>query len=123
MKCPKCNQDLIKNASWYRCVNPNCVVNAINGFEKGAIRYTRKKWIQEEDKERRLENKSIYVKKALERANNKCYYCGSKSNLEAHHIVPLFAGGTNDDTNLQVLCDDCHKRKHKKGVKGFKNEN
>ncbi len=27
------------------------------------------------------------------------------------HIVPLAAGGTHDDSNLQTLCASCHSRK------------
>ena len=30
---------------------------------------------------------------------------------EIDHIVPLASGGTNDDSNLQLLCVDCHKEK------------
>ena len=27
------------------------------------------------------------------------------------HIIPLAAGGTDDDSNIQCLCDECHKAK------------
>lgn len=27
------------------------------------------------------------------------------------HITPLTAGGTNDESNLQALCKQCHDRK------------
>jgi len=27
------------------------------------------------------------------------------------HIVPLAEGGTDDDSNIQGLCDDCHRAK------------
>lgn len=37
-----------------------------------------------------------------------CAFCGSKSRLEEHHMIPLFMGGTNDDRNLVFLCHDCH---------------
>ncbi|KOR22809.1 HNH endonuclease [Burkholderia cenocepacia] len=30
---------------------------------------------------------------------------------EVDHEVPLEQGGSNDDSNLQLLCDDCHKAK------------
>lgn len=38
-----------------------------------------------------------------------CAFCGSKNNLEEHHMIPLFMGGTNDDENLIFLCEKCHK--------------
>ena len=31
---------------------------------------------------------------------------------EVHHIVPLTAGGTNDQHNLIALCKSCHSRIH-----------
>lgn len=37
-----------------------------------------------------------------------CAFCGSNTNLEEHHMIPLFMGGTNDDRNLVFLCHDCH---------------
>ena len=51
-------------------------------------------------------------KLALERAGNKCYFCGESKNLHVHH--------TNYDNlgneylyDLEVLCPDCHKRIHR----------
>ena len=37
-----------------------------------------------------------------------CAHCGSKENLEEHHMIPLQMGGTNDDENLVFLCKLCH---------------
>lgn len=33
------------------------------------------------------------------------------SNLEVDHRIPLSEGGSNDDTNLWLLCVGCHKAK------------
>jgi 5-methylcytosine-specific restriction endonuclease McrA len=33
------------------------------------------------------------------------------SRLELEHTVPLSEGGTNDDSNLKLVCHDCHKIK------------
>lgn len=38
-----------------------------------------------------------------------CGRCGSKNNLELHHLFPVCLGGTNDDRNFIWLCHDCHK--------------
>lgn len=42
--------------------------------------------------------------------NPECYKCGEVPDtyLDAHHIVPLMAGGTNEDYNLMSLCRSCH---------------
>lgn len=34
--------------------------------------------------------------------------CGQTENLQVDHIVPLAGGGTNDFSNLQVLCARCN---------------
>lgn len=43
-----------------------------------------------------------------------CAECGRAWNEHLDHVdhrVPLEAGGSNDDANLQLLCVDCHARK------------
>ena len=42
-------------------------------------------------------------------ANGVCHRCGSKENLQVHHIIPVKAGGTRELKNLVVLCSSCHK--------------
>lgn len=46
---------------------------------------------------------------------NKCACCSGKL-IEFHidHRTPLSRGGTNDPTNLQLLCPPCNLRKHDK---------
>ena len=45
------------------------------------------------------------------RDNYCCVKCGSKKNLEIHHIVPLAKGGSNRLENLQLLCRSCNRGK------------
>lgn len=51
-------------------------------------------------------------KNAFNRDSHQCRNCGKESNLEAHHIVPIEAGGTNDLSNIATLCRDCHLKAH-----------
>ncbi len=37
-----------------------------------------------------------------------CFACGSYHRIERAHIVPLCDGGTNDASNLHLLCAKCH---------------
>jgi len=38
-----------------------------------------------------------------------CRNCGATDcTFHVHHIVPLMAGGTNEDWNLMTLCEPCH---------------
>lgn len=57
-----------------------------------------------------------WSRKALQHKaiNLQCAYCGSIANIETDHIVPLHKGGTDDWSNLQSLCHECHARKSAK---------
>jgi 5-methylcytosine-specific restriction endonuclease McrA len=51
----------------------------------------------------------------LERDGHQCVWCENDENLHVHHIVPVFAGGEKYElSNLQTLCEGCHKRVHKR---------
>ena len=55
------------------------------------------------------------VKKLDNYTCRKCGYNKYKSKevryLEADHIIPITKGGKNTLSNLQTLCDVCHKKK------------
>lgn len=44
---------------------------------------------------------------------DKCSKCHSKTNLEVHHVQPLFNGGSNELRNLNILCQRCHLDVHR----------
>src|SRR5438445_352681 len=39
----------------------------------------------------------------------KCRICGSKNDLEIHHIIPRAEGGPTNMKNLTPLCEKCHR--------------
>ncbi|MEZ4504712.1 MAG: HNH endonuclease [Thermomicrobiales bacterium] len=45
-----------------------------------------------------------------ERDGYRCTICGSREQLEVHHIVPRRLGGSNDPENLVTVCAACHRR-------------
>ena len=47
----------------------------------------------------------------------KCQDCGSHYKVHAHHKTPLHRGGRTVPANLEVLCFDCHKVRHRKRPK------
>jgi len=52
-----------------------------------------------------------------------CYNCGSGEAIELHHIVPLKVGGTNNISNIAVLCHRCHMAIHfGQDVRQYKNK-
>jgi 5-methylcytosine-specific restriction endonuclease McrA len=40
-----------------------------------------------------------------------CLKCGSESKLTIDHVVPISKGGSNDFSNLQILCEKCNSLK------------
>ncbi len=47
----------------------------------------------------------------MERCEYACVSCGIRKKLVIDHIIPLSAGGTDEEQNLQVLCWTCNSRK------------
>lgn len=46
-----------------------------------------------------------------DRDKNRCVKCGSRSNLEIDHIIPISKGGKTEFSNLQTLCKNCNQKK------------
>lgn len=62
----------------------------------------------------RVDPKSPWGKlrlKVLSRDNYRCARCGTGDHLTVDHIKQLSIGGSNDLSNLQTLCIDCHEEK------------
>jgi 5-methylcytosine-specific restriction endonuclease McrA len=45
------------------------------------------------------------------RDHGKCVKCGSQVNLEYDHIIPISKGGSNTARNIQLLCEECNRKK------------
>ncbi|WP_374152949.1 HNH endonuclease [Pseudarthrobacter sp. WHRI 8279] len=50
----------------------------------------------------------VYV---MRRDAGSCRHCGSTSDLQYDHIIPLAMGGSNNAENLQILCGPCNRSK------------
>ena len=44
----------------------------------------------------------------MQRDNRKCQVCGKEYSGQVHHILPRSQGGTNELSNLIILCGKCH---------------
>jgi len=58
--------------------------------------------------------RSRIYKQLAARDGEKCRQCGSTHKLHVDHIKPISLGGTNDLTNLQLLCQSCNIKKSNK---------
>lgn len=56
------------------------------------------------------------IKQLLGAQKHKCAYCGAccKKTYHVDHVVPLTLGGSNDRSNLQILCVSCNLKKSNK---------
>lgn len=52
------------------------------------------------------------------RVSDVCEQCGTREQLEVHHIVPLKQGGTNAFDNLVTLCKSCHSKQTSRDNRG-----
>jgi hypothetical protein len=73
-------------------------------------------WLEDDDGETQEKWPTRYIPDdvrvvVMERAGRKCQACSSKENLEIDHIVPVSKGGTGEESNLQVLCRSCNRKK------------
>ena len=62
----------------------------------------------------------------LKRAGGRCELCGvshEEVQLDVDHIVPRSKEGTNDPSNLQVLCRTCNAQKHNRDDTDFRDVN
>ena len=50
-----------------------------------------------------------------------CVACGSKEDLQRHHLVTRPEGGSNDPSNLITLCTGCHFKLHARQMNGTYN--
>jgi hypothetical protein len=50
-------------------------------------------------------------KKLLKRDSHMCVICCARNELCVDHIIPSSLGGTNEESNLQILCRRCNSEK------------
>lgn len=53
----------------------------------------------------------------LARHGGQCANCGTKEELEVHHVVPLSRGRTNRRTNLLTVPQTCHNGAHDRSAR------
>lgn len=49
----------------------------------------------------------------IKKRGNKCEECDETQALTLHHKKKLSHGGKNEDSNIKVLCVECHQKQHR----------
>lgn len=109
LQCPKCHMSLIP-IEYYseKCTYCGEIMIKNQNICSFCGRYKRP--IEVIEKRRR--NISTQVKREVWRRDyGKCVECGSKERLEYDHIIPFSKGGSNTARNIQLLCEDCNRKK------------
>jgi len=88
------------NRREYRYLDARKAYEAKLGQPENTSEYGRRRAIPKQVK--------MYV---WQRDGGRCVECGSNSNLEYDHIIPVSRGGSNTERNLQLLCESCNRRK------------
>ena len=63
---------------------------------------------------KRVQWPKVLKRELMRRQDNTCVYCGYRrraTSLDIDHIIPAVKGGSNDISNLQVICRPCNQRK------------
>ena len=88
---------------------------ALDGlFEVGVLKESSYKWMIGV----LLSNTGQWIRD--NRNGGHCEECGrqfKKTKLQRHHIIPKSSGGDDMPWNIQLLCEECHDKKHGKGKK------
>lgn len=65
--------------------------------------------IQEEKRQRRIPSR--VQREVWRRDQGRCVECGSRKNIEYDHIIPFSDGGSNTARNIELLCEECNRKK------------
>ncbi len=62
-------------------------------------------------KRKQIAHYSQIYKRLLFKYKFKCVLCGLNEDLTIDHIIPVSRGGSDDESNLQIMCKSCNSRK------------
>jgi 5-methylcytosine-specific restriction endonuclease McrA len=130
----KANRELVaaKRAEWYHAnVDRRRVTNKTWREENlERIKEVKKVWLAanklrtrvytENRRARKLANGGSHTPEQIEelyaKQRRRCTACGKsiRNHYEIDHIIPITRGGSNDISNIQLLCLPCNRSKHNK---------
>lgn len=97
------------------CSHAGCGVLVRDGSGR-CPRHPREQWAKRPEITKRITGRKLQKLRAeLFARDPRCAECRKQGRLslatQRDHIAPLAEGGADDDSNVQGLCDDCHREK------------
>jgi hypothetical protein len=90
------------------------------GYGDGGLVHIAFKWAMSSSYNKKRRRSLSVNKNLLDELFHKykfsCVYCGIKENLTIDHKKPVALGGTDEFSNLQILCKSCNSKKGKKNA-------
>ena len=90
--------------------------NAIGRWKNGRCNECQQLYDYDRNRTEKRQNYKSAEYRKFSLSGKWCANCGSMRDLTRDHIIPLAAGGTNEESNLQVLCRSCNSSKQDKIV-------
>lgn len=59
---------------------------------------------------------AVSKKEIIKLRSSCCFYCGSTSNIQIDHVIPVSRGGRHSIGNLVSACSKCNQRKNQKFI-------
>lgn len=63
---------------------------------------------------------TITAKELQKLYSSPCFYCGSKTNIQADHVIPIARGGVHGISNLVPACQSCNASKRERTITEWK---
>jgi 5-methylcytosine-specific restriction endonuclease McrA len=98
-----------QNPHQNKAIKGRCIARNPDLWRKRFVAYSQNRKARETQNGGSFTDTDIDAMRAKQ--NGKCNACKKERKLEVDHIVPVVNGGSNDPSNLQLLCARCNKSK------------
>ena len=109
VKCRKCRIELGGGIDTFGWPGPLCVNCYFDDAGVEKAKHEAREAKREKPPSRHIPKK--VQREVWRRDRGRCLECDSQKNLEFDHLIPLSEGGSNTARNIQLLCQECNRKK------------
>lgn len=123
-RCPTCKMEMPSSFFYRKARNPNGLTSQCRRCHQECAIRSRNREAYNASKRRHEAKRRAWAagaggsvsrldyKLLTDFMGDRCLKCGSGSNMQWDHIVPLSRGGSHSPLNLQPLCRKCNEKKN-----------